>query len=176
MASETDYRSININDSVSYTFDAMPGNIGSGKILKKAPVGQPYKQGGKVKFFEIEASLDSVLVMPEPGYTADCRIILKQTQNVVLAPQIAIFEEDSMKVVFVQKKRGFERRQVLTGLSSPKESVITAGLADGEIIALTRPKLSLIKERTALPDSLTKAPESAVKSDSLKAVPPQPQP
>ncbi len=158
MASETDYKNININDSVNYTFDAMPGNTGSGKILKKAPIGQPYKEGGKVKFFEIEASVDSVFTMPEPGFTANCHIILKQTKNVVSVPQIAIFEEDSMKVVFVQNKKGYERRQVLTGLSSPKESVITAGLTNGEIIALMRPKPSLVKEKTTLPDSLIKAP------------------
>jgi multidrug efflux pump subunit AcrA (membrane-fusion protein) len=160
MASETDYKSISVNDSVFYTFDAMPGNTGSGKILKKAPVGQPYKKDGKVKFFEIEASIDKVDVMPEPGFTATCRIILKQDKNVVSVPQIAIFEEDSMKVVFVQRQKGFERRQVLTGLSSPKESVITAGLEDGEIIALTKPKPSLVKEQIALPDSLTKKPET----------------
>ena len=170
MASETDYKNINVNDSVSYTFDAMPGNIGSGKIIKKAPVGQPYKQGGKVKFFEIEASVDSVLTMPEPGYTANCRIILKQSKNVVSVPQIAIFEEDSMKVVFVQKKRGYERRQVLTGLSSPKESVITSGLTDGEIIALTKPKSSLVRETTALPDSLTKTPEAPLAIPDSSAV------
>jgi len=63
-------------------------------------------------------------------------------------------------VVFVQRKKGYERRQVLTGLSSPKESVITAGLTDGEIITLSKPKPSLVKERIALPDSLTKKPET----------------
>ena len=164
MASETDYKNISVNDSVCYTFDAMPGNAGTGKILKKAPVGQPYKRDGKVKFFEIEASVDSVLVMPEPGFTANCRIILKQSKNVVSVPQIAIFEEDSMKVVFVQQKRGYERRQVLTGLSSLRESVITAGLEDGEIIALSKPKPQLVKEQVALPDSLTKKQETSVEA------------
>jgi len=159
MASETDYKNISVNDSVHYTFDAMPGNTGAGKIIKKAPVGQPLKKDGKVKFFEIEASIDSVNVMPEPGFTAHCRIILKESKNVVSVPQIAIFEEDSIKIVFVQQKKGFEKRQVLTGLSSIRESVITAGLEDGEIIALTKPKPSLIKELVALPDSLFQKPE-----------------
>ena len=166
MASETDFKMISINDSVFYTFDAMPGNSGSGKILKKSPVGQPYKEGGKVKYFEIEASIDTVMTMPEPGFTANCRIILKKEMDVVIVPQIAIFEEDSIKVVFVQRRNGFERRQVLTGLSSIRESVITAGLAGGEVIALTKPKAQLVKERIALPDSLVKKPETDV--DALK--------
>ena len=162
MASETDYKSISVNDSVFYTFDAMPGNSGSGKILNKSPVGQPYKEGGKVKFFEIEASIDSVLIMPEPGFTANCRIILKKDENVVTVPQIAIFDEDSIKVIFVQRKKGYERRQVLTGLSSIRESIITAGLANGEIIALSKPKAQLVKKQIALPDSLVKKPETNV--------------
>jgi len=156
MASETDYKNINNNDSVNYTFDAMPDNFGTGKILKKSPVGQPFKQGSSVRFFEIEASIDSVHVMPEPGFTANCRIILEESKNVLSAPQIAIFEEDSIKVVFVQQKKGFEMRQVLTGLSSIRESVVTAGLSDGEVIALSKPESVWIKGLTALPDSLTK--------------------
>ena len=168
LASETDYKNINVNDSVSYTFDAMPGNSGSGKILKKSPVGQPYKEGGKVKFFEIEASIDTVMTMPEPGFTANCRIILKKDANVITVPQIAIFDEDSIRVVFVQRKKGYERRQVLTGLSSLRESVITAGLTDGEVIALSKPKAQLVKERIALPDSLVKKPETPV--DTLKLI------
>ena len=66
---EATFRNININDSVSYTFDAMPDNTGSGKILKKTPVGQPIKRGSTVKIFEIEASIDNVLTMPDPGFT-----------------------------------------------------------------------------------------------------------
>ena len=160
LASESDFKNISVNDSVNYTFDAMPGNTGTGKILRKTPVGQPYKRGSNVKFFEIEASIDQVLTMPEPGFTANCHIIFSQEKNVISVPQIAIFDEDTIKVVFVQRKKGYEMRQVLTGLSSIRESVITAGLEDGEIIALSKPKPQLIKEQKVLPDSLTKKPEA----------------
>ena len=158
LALETDFKSINVNDSVYYTFDAMPGNEGTGKILKKTPMGQPYKRGSTVKFFEIEASIDSVLTIPEPGFTANCKVFIKQVENTLSVPQIAIFDDDSMKVVFVQRKRGFEKRQVLTSISSPKESVISAGLNEGEVIALSKPKLSLVKEMVALPDTTSKKP------------------
>ena len=153
-APESDFKNISINDSVYYTFDAMPGNTGTGKILIKSPVGQPYKRGSNVKFFEIEASIDNVLAMPEAGYTANCHIILRKEENVICIPQIALFEEDTMKVVYVRRARGFEKRQVNTGLSSTKEVIITAGLTDGEVIALSKPKTALVKEFVALPDNL----------------------
>ena len=155
MASETDFRMINVNDSVSFTFDAMPGNMGTGKILKKAPVGQPYKRNGKMKYFEIEASIDNVGTMPEPGFTANCHVIMKQVKNVLSIPQIALFEEDSIKVVYVQRQKGFERREVLTDHSSTREAVVTAGLTEGEIIALGKPNPAHVKTQVALPDSLT---------------------
>ena len=160
LASERDYKVINVDDSVSYTFDAMPENTGWGKILRKSPVGQQYKEGSKVKFFEIEASIDSILIMPEPGFTTDCYIFNKQIKDTIVAPQVAIFEEDSMKVVYVKTEHGYEMRQVLTGLSSPKEAIITTGLYPDETIALTQPKSSWIKNKKLLPDSIWKKQEN----------------
>ena len=159
-ASEADFKHISMNDSVVYTFDAMPENKGSGKIIKKSPIGQPYKRGATVKFFEIEASIVEVDSMPDPGFTANCLIIMKLVENVISIPQIAVFEDDSIKVVYVQRKKGFESRQVLTDISSPTETVVTAGLEDGDVVALSKPKATRIKVHTALPDSLLQKPET----------------
>lgn len=158
MAPERDYKYIGVGDTVRYTFDAMPDNTAWGKILSKAPVGQPMRHDSKVKFFEIEATVDSMLSLPEPGFTANCHISLKQIKDTIVVPQIAIFEEDSIKVVYVKNKNKFEMREVLTGLSSPKEAIISNGLSGNEIISLAKPKLSSIKERTLLPDSIRKRP------------------
>ena len=150
-APEADYRYINIGDSVIYTFDAMPDNVAWGKITMKSPVGQQYKEGSKVKFFEIEASIDSTLKMPEPGFTANCRVILQQVKDTLVVPQIAVFEEDSVKVVYVKKKNNYEMRQVLTGTSSAKEVIITSGLLGDEIVSLAKPRSSLVKKKVLLP-------------------------
>ncbi len=159
-ASERDYKVINVNDSVCYSFDAIPGNTGWGKILRKSPVGQQYKEGSKVKFFEIEASIDSTLIKPEPGFTADCSIFIKQIKDTIVVPQVAIFEEDSMKIVYVKKENGYEKRQILAGLSSAKEAIISTGLDLNETISLTRPQSSLIKDKKLLPDSIWKKQEN----------------
>ena len=153
-ATERDYKSINVDDSVYYTFDAMPGNTSWGKILKKSPVGQPYKEGSKVKLFEIEASIDSTLMMPDPGFTASCHIVLKQIKDTVVIPQIAVFEEDSMKVVYVKKNSGYEMRQILQGIASPKNVIVAAGLERKETISLSKPESSLVNKKVLLPDSI----------------------
>lgn len=145
MVNETDFKYISENDSVSYTFDAMPDNWASGKITKMIPVGQPYKRDSKVKFFEIEASVDSILEIPEPGFTANCRVIANYVNDTITVPQIAIFDEDSIKVVYVKNNKTFEMREIKTGLSSQKESIVLEGLDRDEEISLIRPKASLIK-------------------------------
>lgn len=143
MAPERDFKLINQGDSVVYTFDAMPGNTAYGKILRKTPVGQQVNNS-KVKFFEIEASIDSFDVKPELGFTANCHVILKEVKDTIIVPQIAVFDIDSMKVVYVKQRKGYEMREVETGLSSQKETVISQGLKAGELIALIKPNASLI--------------------------------
>ena len=143
--SETDFKYISENDSVSFTFDAMPGNWATGKITKMLPVGQPYSRDSKVKFFEIEASVDSFLEMPEPGFSANCRVILNYINDTITIPQVAIFDEDSIKVVYVKKNRAFEKREIKTGMSSQKEAIVMEGLNINEEISLIKPSSSLIK-------------------------------
>ncbi len=155
-ASEGNYKRINVNDMVEYSFDAMPENKAWGKITKKAPVGQPISENSKVKFFEIEATVDSFIVIPGPGLSTECRVMLKRVPDAIVIPQVAIFEEDSMKVVYVKNKNGFEERQIETGISSPKEAVITKGLKKNERIALSKPQAAIINHKKLLPDSITK--------------------
>ena len=149
---ETDFKYISENDSVSYTFNAMPDNWANGKITKMIPVGQPYKRDSKVKFFEIEASVDSILEIPEPGFTANCRVIANYVNDTITIPQVAIFDEDSIKVVYVKKNKGFERREIRTGLSSQKESIVSDGLNRDEEISLIKPNSSQIKNEKLLVD------------------------
>ena len=179
MAPERDFKMINVDDSVAYTFDAMPGNFAYGKIRKKTPVGQAVNRDSKVKFFEIEVSIDSVPIMPDPGFTANCRVVLKQAKDTIVVPQIAVFDEDSMKVVYVKQKKGYEMRQVATGLSSQKEIIISEGLQHSETISLIKPKANLIKSRKLLsivtdneeakPDSIPlDSTKTKISGDTLK--------
>ncbi|MDR2764389.1 MAG: efflux RND transporter periplasmic adaptor subunit [Tannerella sp.] len=176
-APEADYRYINVGDSVTYTFDAMPDNGAYGKIQKKSPVGQerlPFLVVGdnnskpsKVKFFDIEASIDSAQTMPDPGYTASCRILLKLLKDTLAVPQVAIFDEDSIRVVYVKRGRKFDMQQVQIGLSSPKEAVITSGLQGGEEISLMKPPSSSLRKRLLLlpADSTRNTPADSLSNE-----------
>ena len=139
-AQETEYKRLQMGDSVMYTFDAMPENRGWGRITKLASVGQTRINGSQVKTFEIEASVDSLLAPVEPGLSARCHIYIKHIPDTIVVPTISVFDKDSLKVVYVQKGRKYEEREVTPGLSSPKMTIITDGLREGEHISLIKPR------------------------------------
>lgn len=153
-AHEADYKRIQTNDSVSYDFDAMPGNWGHGRILRKAPMGLPLRRDSRIKIFEIEATVDSIHEIPAPGLSTKCRINLQQVRDTVVIPQIAVFNSDSIKVVYVRNGKHFEMREIIQGISSAKITVVRAGLQPGEVITLSKPPANRIKKSTLLPDSL----------------------
>lgn len=175
-ASEASYKQMNINDRVEYTFDAMPGNVASGKILSKAPVGQPLSRNSKVKFFDVEASIETYKELPTPGLSVTCNVILQRVKDTIVVPQLAIFDEDSMKIVYVKHEKGFEKRQVKIGPSSPKLAVIVKGLTGKESLSMIKPSSATVKMTTLLPDKaakrkkVVKAPaNSPSKSQELKS-------
>jgi multidrug efflux pump subunit AcrA (membrane-fusion protein) len=154
LASEGNYKRINVNDSVEYSFDAMPDNKAKGIIISKAPIGKPIKENSKIKIFEIEASINKADILPGPGLTTNCNVILKRINDTIVVPQIAIFEQDSMKVAYVKGTDKYEMRQVITGTSSQKNAIIVSGLSPNEIISLTKPKSNLISKKVLLPISV----------------------
>jgi len=149
-ANETDFKRMQIGDPVTFHFDAMPDNTAWGVITRKAPVGTPINRNSKVRLFEVEASIDSSLTTPPPGLSTRGTITLRRVENAIVIPQISVFDADSLKVVFVKKGNHYEQRQITTGESSPKMTVVSQGLEDGEIISLIRPEGKRIKETTWL--------------------------
>lgn len=168
LASEANYKRMNVNDLVEYSFDAMPGNVASGKILVKAPIGQPISRNSKVKIFEVEASIENCKVLPKPGLSASCNIILQRVKDTIVVPQVAIFDEEAKKVVYVKQKNGFERREVLIGPSSPKKAVIIKGLTGKETISMIKPANINIKKTTLFPKTTTKSKQVVKASEENK--------
>lgn len=170
-APEADYKAISIGDSVVFTFDAMPGNMAWGRIKIKSPVGHQYKKDSKVKFFDIEASIDSSLVIPEPGLSAKCKIILKTVKDTIVVPQIAINEEDSMRVVYVKKGQDFEIRQIEIGTASRDNAIVSKGLERGDIISLIKPETSQIKSKVLFQDTIQSELKDSLQTDTIKVQP-----
>jgi HlyD family secretion protein len=138
-AVETDYKRIRIDDSVMFTFDALPGNFCSGKVTYKAPVGGSKGENSKIKFYDLLSSVDSCEKMPGAGLSANCMIFAEKINDTLVAPIITIFDEDSLKYVYVKTGAKYEKREVMVSECSPESAVISAGILEGEILALSKP-------------------------------------
>jgi len=148
--SESDYKRIQLGDSVTITFDAMHGNKASGKITYKAPVGQSIKHDSKIKSYDLVASIEQKNENPGVGLSANCTIYAEHLKDTLTAPLISVFEEDSIKCVYVKSENKYEKREVMISESSAEKAVINAGLNAGEIVALMKPPLKKIKKTTLL--------------------------
>ena len=138
-AQETEYKRIKVGDSVEYAFDAMPNNRAWGHITKLSPMGLKRTEGSEVKTFEIEASVDSVLQPLDPGLSVSCRIFLQHLPDTFVVPTVCVYKRDSVDVVYVRKGNKYEERVVRLSISTPRSSVISDGINEGEQITLIKP-------------------------------------
>ncbi len=138
-AQETEYKRIEVGDSVEYTFDAMPNNRAWGRITKLSPMGLKRTEGSEVKTFEVEASVDSLLQPLDPGLSVNCRIFLQHVPDTLVIPTVCVYQRDSMNVVYVRKGKKYEEREVQLSITTPRSSVVAGGIGEGEQITLIKP-------------------------------------
>ena len=138
-AQETEYKRIEVGDSVEYTFDAMPNNRAWGRITRLSPMGLKRTEGSEVKTFEVEASVDSLLQPLDPGLSVNCRIFLQHVPDTLVIPTVCVYQRDSMNVVYVHKGKKYEEREVQLSITTPRSSVVAGGVGEGEQITLIKP-------------------------------------
>lgn len=155
-ATESEYKRLHLNDSVSLAFDAMPGKKAWGRISSIAPVGRPISRTNPLKVFDVEISVEQADRLPRPGLSAISRIFLKRIPDVITIPQIAIFDADSIKVVYLKNGKSYEERQVIVGETSPANAIILTGLKENDQLSLLKPPASKVKKHTYLPAAVVK--------------------
>lgn len=159
---ESDFRKIEKGQKVFITVDAANKLNTTGKVNRKSLLGKTAQRwsDSKVKFYEVIIDVDSCHLKMKPGLSAECKITLKEALDTIFVPTLAIFERDSSKVVYVNKKDKFVPVKVGTGLSGSSHTIISSGLKGNEIIALTEPPKSLIRietKKAESPDTVKKS-------------------
>lgn len=131
--SEADIASLQVGQSVDYTFDALgPDRHFKGAVLTINPASTVVS--GVVNY-KVTASLENI---PEikPGMTANMTILVAQKDNVLSVPSQAVINQNSKQYVRViddAKKKTYHQVQVQTGLQADGGLVeITSGLSEGQ--------------------------------------------
>ena len=97
------------------------------------------KESNGTNLFEIKASVKVPSgVTIRSGYSANAEIVLQRSEDVVTIPESALQFEGDTTYVFVNGAAGYERRDIVTGLSDGVQIEVVSGLAEGEKIRGTQ--------------------------------------
>lgn len=96
--SEIDINEIEIGQSVSIIFDAIPNKTYEGSVSKVSLAG--YESSGIVEF-TVTISITNADEGVKPGFTAVATVMINEVENAVLVPNLAIQTMDGSSVVMV---------------------------------------------------------------------------
>jgi hypothetical protein len=149
---ESEYKRILVGQKVEIYIDALGKLKTSGEVKKKNLAGKASQQQQTgIKQYEVLLSVDSCHSKMKPGLSASCEIRVNEVKDTVVVPTLAIFEKDSLKIVYVSNGEKYFAMPVEVSLSNSSASIISKGLTGNELIALTEPHPSLIDRKNINP-------------------------
>jgi HlyD family secretion protein len=126
---------------VSVRLDFEPNRIFRGKVTAIDTIAKSLDPESAVKYFEVRVSLDRTEPkLMKPGAQVKATIFARHLAGVIAVPNQALRFEGGKAFVSVRKPGGIEKRAVETGARSLTRTVITRGLAEGELFLLDNPK------------------------------------
>ncbi len=129
---------IEFDSLVGRTFPGVVSSVGA--VAREVWVWEDPTAEANERVFDVLVKLErSSTPGLKPGLNGRARIVLKRLSNVLSVPLDAVFERDTGSYVFVKKGEVFQRRQVKTGDRNDVAVVITSGLSEGELVALSDP-------------------------------------
>lgn len=132
---EMDSERIQIGQKARLSVDSRQGQVFPGQIVRVAPFVEDVVEQNRT--VEVEAEFDDPEVASTllPGVSADVEIILKSREHVLEIPSLAI--SNSVEVLLFSKGR-LEKRDIKVGLSNWQNSEVSDGLAEGELVVISR--------------------------------------
>jgi HlyD family secretion protein len=121
--------------------DAYSDSIYSGKIESVANLAQNKDYKSKIKIFPVKIRISEQSRKLLPGLTVSCKIIVSEIPNVIYIPLESLFKESGAEYVYLKSGSGFKRREIKTGAVNTDFAIITEGLKEKDVIALSNPFL-----------------------------------
>ncbi|MBN2473968.1 MAG: efflux RND transporter periplasmic adaptor subunit [Pirellulales bacterium] len=130
-AYETDIARLKIGQPVEIVVPAYPGDVFRGKV---SYIGDIVDEETRKITVRAEVSNDQFRL--KPGMFADVAILLNGDCQMLVVPSAAVLEEGRQKIVFVQEKDHFVRREVQTGVVDGERQEVVEGLVAGERVVI----------------------------------------
>ncbi|MCX6334300.1 MAG: efflux RND transporter periplasmic adaptor subunit [Bacteroidia bacterium] len=121
--------------------DAYSDSIFTGKVEMVANLAQNKDYKSKIKIFPVQIRISGQSKTLLPGLTVSCKIIVSEVPDVLYIPLESLFNEQGMNYVYIKSGSGFKRRDVKNGAINTDYAIVTEGLNENDLIALSNPFL-----------------------------------
>ena len=136
---EVDISKITHGLKVQVRPDAFSDSIFTGYVSTVANLAQNKNNNSKIKVFPVEIVINEYNKNLLPGLTVSCRIIIDEIPNVKYIPLEALHVEGDKCHVYKRSVSGYDRVEVVTGLTNSDYVIIESGLEKGDHVALIDP-------------------------------------
>jgi len=122
--------------------DAYSDSVYTGKVESVANLAQNKDYKSKIKIFPVQIRIEGQSKTLLPGLTVSCKIIVSEIPDVLYIPLESLFNEQGMDYVYLKSGSGFKRHDVKTGAVNTDYAIVTEGLDENDLIALSNPFLN----------------------------------
>jgi HlyD family secretion protein len=157
---EVDISKIMPGQRVEIRPDAYSDSIYSAKVESVANLARNKDYKSKIKIFPVELSITGHSKKLLPGLTVSCKIIVSEVPGVLYIPLESLFRDQGNEYVYLKSGAGFKRRDIKTGAINTDYAIITEGLDENDLIALSDPFLTReeVKEKNVKGNKTTNGP------------------
>jgi HlyD family secretion protein len=138
---EVDLFKIEVGKKSTVEIDAYPqlaftGTVSSIGVLALADMGRLSEE----KYFEVRIALDESDTRLRPGMTTRAIIQAQEANHVLTIPLHSVFNDRKQNYCYIfHPQYGYEKREVVLGLSNDQWVEVKAGLQEGECVCLLNP-------------------------------------
>jgi len=137
---EADAGGVEVGKNATVTVEAFPERSFPARVSHVDAVAQPRYRGSPVQYFGVKLEIESADGLPmKPGHRVRATLRLEEFDEALVVPRQAVFSDGGEQRVYLRNGAGFAARRVETGAKSLGLMVVTAGLAEGDVIALRPP-------------------------------------
>jgi RND family efflux transporter MFP subunit len=150
---EADAGSLVVGKAARVVVEAYPGHPLAGEITRVDKVAKPRLRGSPVQYFGVTISFpETDRAIMKPGQRVRATLFLEEYEEVLAVPRQAVFEEDGQRHVFIREAGAYSARVIEVAASTMGRHIISEGLHEGDVVALSRP----LGVRVNLPEAAEK--------------------
>jgi multidrug efflux pump subunit AcrA (membrane-fusion protein) len=149
---EVDRGKLKLGQDVRIRVDAIPDKEFTATLDWISPIAALIFRGGSTaeKTFPARATIAHLDPRLRPGMSASTEIVIERAPNSLLIPSRASFSKDGKPAVFQQVGKAFVIRHIQLGRQNDEDAIVTAGLKEGDVVALENPAESAKRAKKKL--------------------------